>query len=115
MNDGGYSRLEKDFLGNERMVHYDASGNMLGASDVQREPDGTIRISNDQGPLTVEPDLPRVEAIAPEPKATTSIDGWIWAEDKYADEPSRHVLPSCFYCHFTADPWRNVSPSVKWY
>ena len=68
MNDGGYSRLEKDFLGNERMVHYDASGNMLGASDVQREADGTIRISNDQAPLTGETELPKVEAIVPEPK-----------------------------------------------
>ncbi|MBS1700519.1 MAG: hypothetical protein JST12_02580 [Armatimonadetes bacterium] len=47
MSDGGYSRIEKDFLGNERMVHYDGSGNMIGASDVVREPDGTIRIPND--------------------------------------------------------------------
>ncbi len=52
MSDGGYSRLEKDFLGNERMVHYDGSGNMIGASDVVREPDGTIRIPNEPGSAT---------------------------------------------------------------
>jgi hypothetical protein len=68
MNDGGYSRLEKDFLGNERMVHYDAAGNMLGASDVIREADGTMRVSNDPVPLQPTNDLPPVEAVVPTPK-----------------------------------------------
>jgi hypothetical protein len=75
MNDGGYSRLEKDFLGNERMVHYDASGNMLGASDVIREPDGTIRISNDQSPLTPESDSPPVEVVVPVSAASPQEPG----------------------------------------
>lgn len=67
MNEGGYSRLEKDFLGNERMVHYDGSGNMLGASDVVREPDGTIRVTNEPiSPVEVEV----VEPKKPEPIAT---------------------------------------------
>ena len=70
MNDGGYSRLEKDFLGNERMVHYDASGNMLGASDVIREPDGTIRVTNDPVSSSSESELPKVEAIPPTPRIT---------------------------------------------
>ncbi len=69
MNDGGYSRLEKDFLGNERMVHYDASGNMLGASDVIREPDGTIRVSGEQISAESAGDFPEVEAVVPTPKA----------------------------------------------
>lgn len=72
MSDGGYSRLEKDFLGNERMVHYDAAGNMLGASDVIREEDGTIRISNDPIPLNLANDLPKVEAVVPTPKPPIS-------------------------------------------
>ena len=71
MSDGGYSRVEKDFLGNERMVHYDASGNMLGASDIIREPDGTIRVSNDT--VSVNPDdLPHVEVIVP-PQTAAAI------------------------------------------
>jgi hypothetical protein len=69
MSEGGYSRIEKDFLGNERMVHYDAEGNMLGASDVIREEDGTIRISNDPMNAGTEDDLPKVEAIVPPVKA----------------------------------------------
>ena len=69
MSDGGYSRIEKDFLGNERMVHYDASGNMLGASDVIREPDGTIRISNDTSPTYQAGELPHVVVIEPKPNA----------------------------------------------
>lgn len=39
-----YSRLEKDFLGNERMVHYDEKGVVVGASEVVREEDGTLRV-----------------------------------------------------------------------
>ena len=73
MSDGGYSRIEKDFLGNERMVHYDASGNMLGASDVIREPDGTMRILNDDSTVEVQADLPKVEAVMP--KATANSAG----------------------------------------
>ena len=69
MSEGGYSRLEKDFLGNERMVHYDGSGNMLGASDVIRELDGTIRVSNEPISASRSDDLPRVEAIVPPVKA----------------------------------------------
>jgi hypothetical protein len=69
MSDGGYSRIEKDFLGNERMVHYDASGNMLGASDVIREADGTIRISNESAPSYPKDDLLHVEVIVPSVKA----------------------------------------------
>lgn len=65
MSEGGYSRLEKDFLGNERMVHYDGNGNMLGASDVIREPDGTIRVSNEPVSASGSDDLPRVEAVVP--------------------------------------------------
>ncbi len=73
MSDSGYSRLEKDFLGNERMVHYDGSGNMLGASDVIREPDGTIRISNEQVSASDSDDLPKVEALVP-PLKVKSVD-----------------------------------------
>jgi hypothetical protein len=39
-----YSRLEKDFIGNERMVNYDAQGNLVSISEVVREPDGTLRV-----------------------------------------------------------------------
>jgi len=68
MNDGGYSRIEKDFLGNERMVHYDGSGNMIGASDVVREPDGTIRIPNETAHAGAAGDLPDIQVIEPTPK-----------------------------------------------
>ncbi len=71
MSDGGYSRIEKDFLGNERMVQYDASGNMLGASDVIREPDGTMRILNDDSTAEVQRDLPKVEAVMPKASASS--------------------------------------------
>lgn len=69
MSDGGYSRLEKDFLGNERMVHYDGSGNMIGASDVVREPDGTLRVTNEPVHATTPTGLPDVQVIEPKPKA----------------------------------------------
>lgn len=64
MSDGGYSRIEKDFLGNERMVHYDGSGNMIGASDVVRESDGTIRIPNETYEGTVATPKPGVDPTA---------------------------------------------------
>jgi hypothetical protein len=73
MSGGGYSRIEKDFLGNERMVHYDAEGNMLGASDVIREEDGTIRISNDPINAVANDELPKVEAIVPPVTANSSV------------------------------------------
>jgi hypothetical protein len=44
MESGEYSKLEKDFLGNERMVHYDANGKMTGASEVIRDADGSFRV-----------------------------------------------------------------------
>ena len=71
MSDGGYSRIEKDFLGNERMVHYDGSGNMIGASDVIREPDGTIRIPNDSASKASE--LPEVRVIEPKQEPAAHI------------------------------------------
>jgi hypothetical protein len=40
----GFSRIEKDFLGNERMVHYDADGNITGASELVRESDGSFKV-----------------------------------------------------------------------
>jgi type IV secretory pathway VirB10-like protein len=49
MQGSDYSRLEKDFLGNERMVHYNPHGEVLGFSDVTREEDGTLRV----GPIQV--------------------------------------------------------------
>jgi hypothetical protein len=70
---------------------------MLGASDVQREADGTIRISNDQVPLASEMDLPKVEAIAPEPKATipdpqpVSVGGF----GKKTNMPTNQVVMYC--------------------
>ena len=39
-----YSRIEKDFIGNERMVNYDAQGNIVSISEVVRESDGTLRV-----------------------------------------------------------------------
>lgn len=39
-----YSRLEKDFLGNERMVFYDENGQMTGVAEIMREADGTLRV-----------------------------------------------------------------------
>jgi hypothetical protein len=81
MNEGGYSRLERDFLGNERMVHYDASGNMLGASDVIREPDGTIRITNEPVSATEPNELPKVEAIVP-PSKPTAVAPTIGVRDR---------------------------------
>ena len=60
MSDSGYSRLEKDFLGIERMVHYDAAGNMTGTSEVFLEADGSRRISNEVHAVSV----PTEEAAA---------------------------------------------------
>ena len=42
--DGEYSKLEKDFLGNERMVHYNASGVAISASKVERAEDGSMTV-----------------------------------------------------------------------
>jgi hypothetical protein len=64
MSDSGYSRLEKDFLGNERMVHYNAEGAMIGASAVTREEDGSIRISGD---------IPMVASTAHESVAAPTV------------------------------------------
>jgi hypothetical protein len=62
MNQDGYSRIEKDFLGNERMVHYDANGSMLGFSEILREPDGSIRV------LGAHPNAKPVSAEQPSPE-----------------------------------------------
>jgi hypothetical protein len=43
----GYSRLERDFLGNEKLVHYDGDGKMISASQVTREADGSMKIVGD--------------------------------------------------------------------
>lgn len=92
MNDGGYSRIEKDFLGNERMVHYDGSGNMLGASDVVREPDGTIRIPNESGSSFVADDLPKVEAVEPKPKAVAQEPASSFATPAKSNVPMNQVV-----------------------
>lgn len=65
-----YSRLEKDFLGIERMVHYDALGNKTGVQEVVREDDGTIRVV---GEITTVIESP-AEPIAASPTATFQSD-----------------------------------------
>ncbi|MEI7576486.1 MAG: hypothetical protein WCK51_06305 [Armatimonadota bacterium] len=42
--DGEYSKLEKDFLGNERMVHYNSDGVAVSASRVERAEDGSMTV-----------------------------------------------------------------------
>lgn len=48
---GAYSRLEKDFLGIERMVHYNAEGVKIGTQDIVREDDGTLRVVGEIVPV----------------------------------------------------------------
>lgn len=86
MSDGGYSRLEKDFLGNERMVHYDGSGNMIGASDVVREPDGTIRIPNEAGTTTA-----AASASPTDPTAHIPKDAGVAMRNKQSMPASRLI------------------------
>jgi hypothetical protein len=71
-----YSRLEKDFLGNERMVFYDENGQMTGVSEVMREADGTLRVL---GTVPVEAGMNPMTgttepAIDPQPSSPRSFD-----------------------------------------
>ena len=52
--DGEYSKLEKDFLGNERMVHYNVAGIAVSASKVERSEDGSMMVG-EPIPLTSQP------------------------------------------------------------
>ena len=52
--DGEYSKLEKDFLGNERMVHYNSEGVAVSASRVERAEDGSM-IVGEPMPLSAQP------------------------------------------------------------
>ena len=97
MNEGGYSRIEKDFLGNERMVHYDASGNMLGASDVIREPDGTIRVSNDTVAAYQSDDLPKVEAVMPTTKPAEPAAGQSASASSHGQRPTMPMNQTVMY------------------
>lgn len=62
-----YSRLEKDFLGNERMVFYDENGQMTGMAEVMREADGTLRV---MGTIPVDPASPN----SPDPKSRNGAE-----------------------------------------
>ncbi|HLO97919.1 MAG TPA: hypothetical protein VK171_04925 [Fimbriimonas sp.] len=72
-----YSRLEKDFLGIEKMVHYDAEGNKTGVQDVVREEDGTIRVVGEPTPVIETPgaSIPSAPASQPVPslRATETV------------------------------------------
>jgi hypothetical protein len=62
--DGEYSKLEKDFLGNERMVHYNAEGVAISASKVERSEDGSM-IVGEPMPLTSQPQAVATPSAAP--------------------------------------------------
>lgn len=57
--DGEYSKLEKDFLGNERMVHYNAAGVAISASKVDRSEDGSMTVGE---PIPLSPQAQPVAA-----------------------------------------------------
>lgn len=60
--DGEYSKLEKDFLGNERMVHYNAQGVAISASKVDRSEDGSMTVG-EPIPLTPQAPPPSVNTL----------------------------------------------------
>ncbi len=67
--DGEYSKLEKDFLGNERMVHYNSEGVAVSASRVERAEDGSM-IVGEPMPLSAQPQPAPVAVqptVAPQP------------------------------------------------
>ena len=80
--DGEYSKLEKDFLGNERMVHYNAEGVAISASRVERSEDGSM-IVGEPVPLSADakPDnstnTPKPAPVAAEPPRGTYPPGTI--------------------------------------
>ncbi len=66
--EGDYSKLEKDFLGNERMVHYNAEGVAISASSVTRGEDGSMTVGEPM-PLQSSAAQPASEPVA-EPKGS---------------------------------------------
>ncbi len=84
--DGEYSKLEKDFLGNERMVHYNAAGVAVSASKVERAADGSMTVG-EPVPLTPQPqpvaavnlDQPREKTYPPGTVATIGIASFVIA------------------------------------
>lgn len=75
--DGEYSKLEKDFLGNERMVHYSAEGVAVSASKVERSEDGSMTVG-EPIPLASQPQPVAVPArVVSEPRPGTYPPGTI--------------------------------------
>lgn len=60
--DGEYSKLEKDFLGNERMVHYNAEGVAVSASKVDRGEDGSMTVG-EPVPLIAQPQSVKAQPL----------------------------------------------------